>query len=322
MLNTDRYVIVGVDAGLNVAWAVLDLSGNLLGLGSKKGLGRGIIGEVKKYGEPLIISTDVSKPPKLVKELATSFGARLSLPKEDMRVKEKETLTKGFVFGNRHERDALASALRAFKEIEGLVRRVKKRGGDEEVVRKILKGEAKNIREAMRVEERKEKRRKKRGRASVEELLKLVEKLKEENERLRRERKWVVYKVSEVRPKVLIEDKARIMNKLLKDGKVPILRVEGKKDLRDVYKDVVYLKTQDERVLKELERRKVRVLVMDEPKEIEGFVTVRRSDLNIKEEDGIEYVEFKEFERLVKEVAKKVVKEVLKDYKRIRGAFI
>jgi len=307
---------------LNVAWAVLDLSGNLLGLGSKKGLGRGIIGEVKKYGEPLIISTDVSKPPKLVKELATSFGARLSLPKEDMRVKEKETLTKGFVFGNRHERDALASALRAFKEIEGLVRRVKKRGGDEEVVRKILKGEAKNIREAMRVEERKEKRRKKRGRASVEELLKLVEKLKEENERLRRERKWVVYKVSEVRPKVLIEDKARIMNKLLKDGKVPILRVEGKKDLRDVYKDVVYLKTQDERVLKELERRKVRVLVMDEPKEIEGFVTVRRSDLNIKEEDGIEYVEFKEFERLVKEVAKKVVKEVLKDYKRIRGAFI
>jgi len=315
-------VIVGVDAGLNVAWAVLDLSGNLLGLGSKKGLGRGIIGEVKKYGEPLIISTDVSKPPKLVKELATSFGARLSLPKEDMRVKEKETLTKGFVFGNRHERDALASALRAFKEIEGLVRRVKKRGGDEEVVRKILKGEAKNIREAMRVEERKEKRRKKRGRASVEELLKLVEKLKEENERLRRERKWVVYKVSEVRPKVLIEDKARIMNKLLKDGKVPILRVEGKKDLRDVYKDVVYLKTQDERVLKELERRKVRVLVMDEPKEIEGFVTVRRSDLNIKEEDGIEYVEFKEFERLVKEVAKKVVKEVLKDYKRIRGAFI
>ena len=315
-------MIVGVDAGLNVAWAVLDLSGNLLGLGSKKGLGRGIIGEVKKYGEPLIISTDVSKPPKLVKELATSFGARLSLPKEDMRVKEKETLTKGFVFGNRHERDALASALRAFKEIEGLVRRVKKRGGDEEVVRKILKGEAKNIREAMRVEERKEKRRKKRGRASVEELLKLVEKLKEENERLRRERKWVVYKVSEVRPKVLIEDKARIMNKLLKDGKVPILRVEGKKDLRDVYKDVVYLKTQDERVLKELERRKVRVLVMDEPKEIEGFVTVRRSDLNIKEEDGIEYVEFKEFERLVKEVAKKVVKEVLKDYKRIRGAFI
>lgn len=307
---------------MNVAWAVLDLSGNLLGLGSKKGLGRGIIGEVKKYGEPLIISTDVSKPPKLVKELATSFGARLSLPKEDMRVKEKETLTKGFVFGNRHERDALASALRAFKEIEGLVRRVKKRGGDEEVVRKILKGEAKNIREAMRVEERKEKRRKKRGRASVEELLKLVEKLKEENERLRRERKWVVYKVSEVRPKVLIEDKARIMNKLLKDGKVPILRVEGKKDLRDVYKDVVYLKTQDERVLKELERRKVRVLVMDEPKEIEGFVTVRRSDLNIKEEDGIEYVEFKEFERLVKEVAKKVVKEVLKDYKRIRGAFI
>jgi len=316
-------VIVGVDAGLNVAWAILDLSGNLLGLGSKKGLGRGIIGEVKRYGEPLIVSTDVSKPPRLVRELATSFGAKLFLPKEDMRIKEKEVLTKGFVFGNRHERDALASALRAFKEIEGLVRRVKRRGGDEEVIKKILKGEAKNIREAMRVEEeRKGRVRKKRRKMSVEELLELVEKLKEENERLRKERKWVVYKVSEVRPRILIEDKAKVMNKLLKDGKIPILKVEGKKDLKDVYKDVVYLKTQDEKILEELKRKKVRVLIMDEPKEIKGFVTVKRSDLNIKEEDGIEYVEFKEFEHLVEKIVKEMVREVLEDYRRIREAFI
>lgn len=79
----------------------------------------------EKY-RPVAIGTDVKNTPYLVKKIASSFGVKVVAPKEDLTHKEKAELVEIYsTYMNKHEFDALASAVYAFNEIKGIYERIK-----------------------------------------------------------------------------------------------------------------------------------------------------------------------------------------------------
>lgn len=120
-----QLLIVGIDPGTTLAYALLDLEGNIIKIGSSKQLElNSLITNVFYLGKPLIAATDVNPAPKFVEKFASQTGAKLIGPRESLKVFYKKDLTKNFEFSNDHERDALAAALFAFKRVRSLLRKI------------------------------------------------------------------------------------------------------------------------------------------------------------------------------------------------------
>jgi hypothetical protein len=120
---------MGVDPGTTTAVAVLDTSGRLLMLFSRKGLTRAEISRrVLRAGKPVIVAADRRPAPGAVAALAVMFSANLSVPEENLSRKEKNRLAREFPFTerkpNQHERDAMSSAVFALNAIKPTMRRV------------------------------------------------------------------------------------------------------------------------------------------------------------------------------------------------------
>ena len=129
--QTNRPIIVGVDAGMTSGLAVIDLNGKILHLGSYREADRGdLLGIVTKLGKPIVIATDVVEPPDLIRKLAAQTGARLYVPDHDLSVQEKEELASraaeasGVRPETPHERDSLAAAYRALMDLMAKLQQV------------------------------------------------------------------------------------------------------------------------------------------------------------------------------------------------------
>lgn len=136
--------IVGIDPGTTTALALVNLEGELLELKSGKNLSDSRIRRfISEIGNPIIIATDISSPPKKVEKISSSFSSRLFYPEEDLKRELKEDLTRHYEeVTNKHEKDALASALYALKRINPLVNKVKQeleREGKENLYKKVSK---------------------------------------------------------------------------------------------------------------------------------------------------------------------------------------
>lgn len=122
MQKLNSLLIVGIDPGTTVAYAVLDINGNILKINSAKEISlSSLISEVIKHGKPVITGCDVSPAPSFVEKFATKTGSKLIDPEADLLKKEKQELVKGIKTRNIHESDALSSALYAFKTIKPLL---------------------------------------------------------------------------------------------------------------------------------------------------------------------------------------------------------
>jgi predicted RNase H-like nuclease (RuvC/YqgF family) len=122
-------VIVGIDPGVITAVSIIDINGNFVALESRRYFSKeDIIELVSKYGEPIIISCDVCSPPRLVKKISSTFNSKLIIPNKNMTTKKKMKLIKKFekFIKNKHERDALASAIFAYHKVLPLLKRVDK----------------------------------------------------------------------------------------------------------------------------------------------------------------------------------------------------
>lgn len=115
----------GNRSGVTCGLAVLDLNANLLSLRSQKELTRkDIIKETSNFGVPVYICSDVYPPPEFVKKLAKSVNAKLFSPSHTMSVTEKREITRKFLEGKNlkvrdsHQRDALASAIKAYQALK------------------------------------------------------------------------------------------------------------------------------------------------------------------------------------------------------------
>lgn len=118
-------LIIGIDPGTTLAYAILDLDGNVLRVSSSKQLDlNSLIANVFYLGKPLVVATDVSPIPKFVEKFASQTGTKIIGPKQNLKVFQKKELTKRYDFSNDHERDALAAAIFAFKKVRVLLRKI------------------------------------------------------------------------------------------------------------------------------------------------------------------------------------------------------
>ncbi|NJE02058.1 DUF460 domain-containing protein [Thermococcus sp. JdF3] len=116
-----RSIIVGIDPGITVGIAAIDLNGRIVALHSQRNMP---IGEVFRFisevGHPVIVATDVSPAPGFVEKIARSFKANLFVPRESLRVQDKNELLRdlGITVEDDHQRDALAAAYKAYLRLK------------------------------------------------------------------------------------------------------------------------------------------------------------------------------------------------------------
>lgn len=124
-------LILGLDPGSTVGYAVLNLKGELIKIESLRNTDiNETISKVNELGKIVLIGTDVSPAPKFVDKVASNLGAEVVEPKDNLLLKYKNKVTKEFLkdndikLKNKHELDALAAALIAFKHYQPLFNRI------------------------------------------------------------------------------------------------------------------------------------------------------------------------------------------------------
>jgi predicted RNase H-like nuclease (RuvC/YqgF family) len=157
-------VIVGLDPGTTIGYAILNVEGLLVKTGSARGASlHSIIEEITYYGKPVIVGTDKAKCPELVYQFAAKTGSRVVSPYADLLVAEKRTLASGFETGNDHEADALASALFAHKKYSAMLYKINsylraegKENISDEVKKLIISSEGLSIGDAIKMVEKRQ----------------------------------------------------------------------------------------------------------------------------------------------------------------------
>ncbi len=259
-----RSIIVGIDPGITVGIAAVDLNGRIVALHSERNMPVGeVFRFVSEIGHPVIVATDVSPAPGFVEKIARSFKAQLFVPRESLRVEEKNELLRnlGISVDDDHQRDALAAAYKAYlrlkpklEHVDAKLREVGLTKKAEEVKALVIQGY--NLGEAMQrvtLRERpKEEKVEESEKLSIDvrpyikrirELEKRIELLERENAELReiiKEQRSTIGKLErriadydeEVRRKVLrereLEAKVRrieILEKQLREAKAVIERL-------------------------------------------------------------------------------------------------
>lgn len=124
-------LIVGIDPGITCSIAILDIGGRPLSLRTEKGFRRSsIIKEISKWGLPVIVASDVTHAPDLVRKVASVLNAVVYTPEKDLVVDEKEEVAKEFSKLNQidvpnvHSRDALSAAVKAYQHYRSKFQRV------------------------------------------------------------------------------------------------------------------------------------------------------------------------------------------------------
>lgn len=186
-------LIVGLDIGTTSAVSIHDLKKNLLYLKSKKGFSTSnIIKQIIIFGTPLVIATDKQNVPNKIRKIASSFSAKVFSPDHDLTIEEKERIV-NISMRDSHERDALASALFAFKfyspqfnTIDMNLEALNMKEYSDRVKEMIVRKEAKNIADA--IEKVKPKKREEREIPKIPQKINLEERCEDLEKRLKEER--------------------------------------------------------------------------------------------------------------------------------------
>lgn len=144
--------IVGFDPGVTSGVAILSLGGEVIFLDSFRNAKLDeIIATITNIAKPIIIATDVSPPSRSASRLAKMFGATLYYPTISLTVAEKQTLISKNQVKDLHQRDALASAISAYKTYRPMIDKIRQKSGSKYamVFEKILKGQANKIEDAL-----------------------------------------------------------------------------------------------------------------------------------------------------------------------------
>lgn len=154
-----KSIIVGIDPGTTTGIAILDINKKILHLESKKHMRKNeIIKIISKFGNPIIIATDVYPCPKTVEKVSHAFGSKLFCPPESLSTIEKLRLTKKYenLIEDTHQKDSLASAIKAykahshiFKKVDSALSRLNMVEFFNDVIRKVIKSETDNISETI-----------------------------------------------------------------------------------------------------------------------------------------------------------------------------
>ena len=117
------HLIIGVDPGINVGYAALDLNGKLIASGCVRDANEeDIVRIISKYGIPSIVGSDVSPPPYFVCKVAARFNVRVNCPRESMTTDEKKEIGKDIA--DPHTRDAYSAAIKAYRNYANRLRQI------------------------------------------------------------------------------------------------------------------------------------------------------------------------------------------------------
>lgn len=125
--------IAGLDAGAISAYFLLDLDNNVIEFNSYRNSSPDkITHELTKKGRIVLIGSDVKPASSLTKKISQRIGARILEPDHNPGFFEKIKLVDNFLkqqkvrlpIRNKHEKDALASALFGLKQINGLLSKI------------------------------------------------------------------------------------------------------------------------------------------------------------------------------------------------------
>ncbi|MCS7118739.1 MAG: DUF460 domain-containing protein [Archaeoglobaceae archaeon] len=295
--KSKRYLIIGVDPGTTTAVAIIDLSGNLIKVKSKKDWSLSDVLEfINSYGKPVIIATDKKNPPEFVNKVRSSFNAILYSPREDLSTEKKRDLTSKYRFLNDHERDALSSAIDALKNYESKFRNIEKRlptGYDlEKAKAEILRGATlKSLFEPQSMEKVEKKEEQEIDFFElIEKKDKKIKELKEENEILRKQISELKAEIEKLRMRIAVisdEEREKIRREIY------IKNVEAK-----ISELLIELKKKDSEILALKEKieflKKMKLLELSGWKEVKlmkKFTKEELEKLKIVEDDVVYIVD-------------------------------
>lgn len=116
---------MGIDPGMSVGVACLDLNGKVVMLKSGSAKGREwIVEQAKSAGIPIIVASDKSEPGDIVKKTCSAFNALLFVPQKDIELSVKRRIAKDQNIKNPHERDAYVAAFVAYKHFLNKFRQI------------------------------------------------------------------------------------------------------------------------------------------------------------------------------------------------------
>ena len=120
-----KQLIVGIDPGTTIGYAIFDLDAKTFSLGSRREMSKEeLVDLIRREGKPSLLACDVNPAPELLLKLASYFNSRIFIPEKDMSEREKNQLVGGMRFSNEHEKDAAAAAMRAFRFYENKLRQI------------------------------------------------------------------------------------------------------------------------------------------------------------------------------------------------------
>ncbi len=125
-MNLDRpLLIAGIDPGVTLGYALIDFHGSIVKIKSSKDLDLDtVIAELSDQGKILVIGCDKAKIPGFVEKLSSKLGAKKVYLEEDLPRETKRSMVKDHELQNKHERDALASAIFDQKRTECLSNKI------------------------------------------------------------------------------------------------------------------------------------------------------------------------------------------------------
>jgi hypothetical protein len=150
---------VGLDPGMTVGVAILDLSGEIISVNSCKEVSRSeIIKHIISFGKTVLVATDVHQPPRMVKKMAATLNSKIYAPYRDLAVNAKNEMVDIYLHQqdnlhltrrsrdfepvlipkNAHERDALAAAIQGYKKYQKKLEQIERRALDLEIPRDMV----------------------------------------------------------------------------------------------------------------------------------------------------------------------------------------
>ena len=132
----EKILIAGLDSGTTKAYVVLDLSGNIITIGSNRNNAVSeVILNITKHGKIYAIGSDVYPCPNQTTKIAKKIGAKIIQPDHDLKYLEKIKIKDEFLktkeeyieLNNKHEKDALVAALYGLKRMKSLIKKIEDR---------------------------------------------------------------------------------------------------------------------------------------------------------------------------------------------------
>ncbi len=291
-MESVQRLIVGVDPGITIGLAILNLDGKILEITSFRCKDeKDLRSKILEHGKPIILACDVPSVPKKVKKLASEFKALLFSPEDEIpSFKKKKIVSEftGMIMKNQHENDALAAAILAYKHYRTILEEAGRKADENNVARDVVREYV--LKEGMPIsdaiskakgedEEKDEKVEKGKVRESRETILSLrrkveelertkdllesyISSLEEELKNCKLYIRKLEEKIKSKKPTVLhkIYDDSEIKRELENERKLRMEVEEEKDALIEVLNNVVSGKAKPVKILENLSRKEIKKL--------------------------------------------------------------